>query len=182
MRPVHILAFLAALPLAVPAASQTARAKPAPAAKAAPNPEKPKMLNRFDDWVAATHLESGQTVCYAFTRASNSTPPIAGRTEVVLTVTERQTGRDSVAIAAGFAYPAGTEVTVQTDQAAQSFYTSHSSAFARDGAAVVAAFQRGKQAFARSNGPHGTPVADTFSLKGFAPAYAAIVKACPVQR
>jgi hypothetical protein len=73
-------------------------------------------------------------------------------------------------------------VTVQIDQTATSFYTSQRSAFARDGAAVVAAFLRGKQAYARSNGPRGTPVADTFSLKGFSPAYAAIVKACPVQR
>jgi hypothetical protein len=181
MRIVHFFAAAAVLCVASAASAQTASRKPAPA-KPAPNPDAPKMLGRFDDWVAATHLESGQTVCYAFTRASNSSPAIAGRGEVVLTVTERPTGRDAVAIAAGFVYPAGAEVTMQVDQFASPFYTAQRSAFARDGASVTAAFQRGKQAFARSNGPHGSPVADTFSLKGFSPAYAAVLKACPVQR
>ena len=105
-----------------------------------------------------------------------------GRGDVVLTVTQRPTGRDSVAISAGFAYPQNAEVTVQVDQAALNFYTSQRSAFARDGGQAVAAFMRGRQAVARSPGPRNVPVADTFSLRGFAAAYAAIVKACPPAR
>ena len=178
MRVSIILAALAALGVAASASAQT-RGKAAPP-KPAPNPDAPHMLGRFDDWVAATHQEAGQTVCYAFTRASNSAPAIAGRGDVVLTVAQRPSGRDATAIAAGFAYPAGTEVTVQVDQTGLSFYTAQRSAFARDGAATAAAFRNGKQAFARSNGPHGAPVVDTFSLKGFGAAYAAAVKACPV--
>src|SRR3954452_11407014 len=84
-----------------------------PAKPAAPAP--PRQLGRFDDWVAATHKESGQTVCYAFTRARNSAPVLPGRTEVVLTVTQRPSGRDAVAISGGFEYPKGATVTVQVE-------------------------------------------------------------------
>lgn len=173
---------LIAAALLLAASAHAAPSARKPAVTAPTNPDAPHMIGKFDEWVAATHLENGQTVCYAFTRAANSTPAIDGRKPVVLTVAERPTQRDSVAIAAGFVYPARTEVTVQVDQAALSFYTSQTSAFAIDGPSTVAAFQRGKQAFARSNGPRGTPVADTFSLKGFVAAYAAVVKACPIPR
>ncbi|HKM64036.1 MAG TPA: invasion associated locus B family protein [Acidisphaera sp.] len=143
------------------------------------DPNAPKLLGHFEDWTAATHYESGQLVCYAFTRATNSVPLLPGRGDVVMTVAERPTGRDSVAIAAGFTFPSGSEVTVQVEQSALSFYTAQRSAFAREGAAVVADFERGLQASARSPGPRGTPVVDTFSLRGFGQAHQAIVRACP---
>ncbi len=138
-----------------------------------------KKLATFEDWTAATHEEAGQTVCYAFTRAQNSVPVVPGRGDVVLTVTERPAGRDAVAISAGFAYAPGAEVLVQIDQAGLHFYTHLRNAFARDGGAAVTSMMKGRQAVARSPGPRGAQVTDTFSLRGFGQAYAAIVKACP---
>jgi len=166
-------ALLLTLPaLAAPKKKTTPAAHPAATAG-------PKQIGKFEDWTAATHAESGQTVCYAFTRVQSSTPVLPGRGAVVLTVTERSSGRDAVAIEAGFPYPANASVTVQVDQTALEFYTSGRNAFARDGKAAVAAFQRGSRAIARSPGPK--EVTDTFSLKGFGAAYAAIVKACPAK-
>jgi invasion protein IalB len=171
-------AFALTLLCSVTAAeAQTHKPPPARAAPAAAA----KKLATFDDWTAAIHQEGGQTVCYAFVRAQNSVPAVAGRGDVVLTVTERQTGRDAVAISAGFAYAAGADVLVQIDQAGLHFYTAQRNAFARDGGATVAAMMKGRQAVARSPGPHGAQVTDTFSLRGFAQAYAAIVKACPAK-
>jgi len=119
-------------------------------------------------------------VCYAFTRAASSVPKLPGRGDVVLTVTQRPTGRDAVAIAAGYALPPNAEVTVQVEQAGLSFYTSGRSAFARDGHGAVAAFMKARQAVARAPGPRDKgQVADTFSLRGFSAAYAAIAKDCP---
>jgi invasion protein IalB len=150
-------------------------AKPAPVAG-------PKALGKYDDWTAAIHQEAGQTVCYAFVRVQSSVPALPGRGDVVLTVTERPAGRDAVAISAGFAYSPGAEVLVQVEQAGLHFYTSQRNAFARDGGATVAALLKGRQALARSPGPRGAQVTDTFSLRGFGQAYAAIVKACPPAR
>jgi len=157
-----------------------AHAQHKPAAKPAAVP--PKELGKFDDWIAATYQESGQTVCYAFVRAKHSAPSMPGRESPVLTVTERASGRDSVAIAAGFAFRKDAAVTVQVETTGLDFYTAASNAFARDGKAAVAAFLKGDQALARSPAPkEGQVVADIFSLKGFSAAFAAINKACPAR-
>ena len=158
-------------------AAEQKKPEPAHAAAAA----SPKEIGKFDDWTAATHVESGQTVCYAFTRVQNSVPSLPDRGPVILTVTERASGRDAVAIEAGFSYGPKASVTVQVDQTGLDFYTAQRNAFARDGHAAVAALQRGERAIARSPGPKDAPVTDTFSLKGFSAAYAAIVKACPAK-
>jgi invasion associated locus B (IalB) protein len=163
----------AALLLALPAAAAPKKPAAHPAAAG------PKSIGKFDEWTAATHQESGQTVCYAFTRVQSSSPTVPGRGPVVLTVTERASGRDAVAIESGFSYAANATVTVQVDQAGLEFYTSGRNAFARDGKAAVAAFGKGSRAIARSPGPK--EVTDTFGLKGFGQAYAAIVKACPAK-
>ena len=159
------------------AAAQPRPARPRPASH--PVPAAPHAIGKFEDWTAATHQEAGQTVCYAFTRAASSTPPLPGRNDVVLTVTQRPGGaRDAVAISAGFAYAANAEVSVQVEGNTLPFYTSQRSAFARDGHATVGAFERGRMAVAKSPGPRGTAVVDTFNLRGFVPAYSAMNKAC----
>ena len=166
-------AFLSLAVLLAPTAA-LAQAKPAPAPAKA---EGPKSIGTFQDWQAATHTEGGQTVCYALTRAKPA-GAVPGRGEVVLTVTHRPNLRDAVAISAGFAYAANAEVKVEAGPATLDFYTAQRSAFAREGAKAVAAFNRVQQATAKSPGPRG-PVSDTFSLKGFTQAYGGITKACP---
>ncbi len=180
----RLLAALAlSLLVAGSASAQTPKpATPAkPAAKPAPAAGGPKSIGKFDDWTAATHDEGGVTVCYAFTRAQSSSPALPGRGPVVLTVTQRPTLRDAVAIEAGFAFAANVTVTAQVDQTGLEFYTDKRNAFARDGKAVTAAFNKGTRAVTRSPGPRNAPVTDTFSLKGFTPAFAAINKACPAK-
>ncbi len=150
-------------------------------ASSKPASSMPRSIGKFDDWQAATHQEAGQLVCYAFTRATSSQPALPGRGAVVLTVTQRNGGRDAVAVSAGFVYASGAEVQLAVDQAQLAFYTADRSAFARDGKAVVAAFEKGRQAIAKSPGPRNAAVSDTFSLRGFNPAYAATNKACPTK-
>lgn len=170
----HIPATCLALAVLLAPGAAWAQAKPGPAPAKA---EGPKSIGTFQDWQAATHTEGGQTVCYALTRAKPA-GAVPGRGEVVLTVTHRPNLRDAVAISAGFAYAANAEVKVEAGQTTLDFYTAQRSAFAREGAKTVAAFNRVQQAVAKSPGPRG-PVSDTFSLKGFTQAYAAITKACP---
>ena len=154
----------------------------APLAIAAPKADAPKALGVFSDWTAATHGSGAARVCYAFTRANESAPAIAHRGAVLLTVTERAGTRDEVTLTAGFPYAKNAAPTLQVDVTSLDLYTAGENAFARDGHAVVDAFQRGSTAIARSPGPRGEKVVDTFSLKGFSAAYAAIAKACPPPR
>jgi hypothetical protein len=165
-----IFASMAVLPA-------TAAPKHHPAAKEAPPGA--KQLGKFDDWTAVTREEGGQTVCYAFTYPAASVPKLSGRGKPVLTVTERPSGRDAVAFSAGFTFAQNAETNLQVEQANLPFYTAGRFAFARDGAAAVAALRKSRQANMRSPASRGAQVSDTFSLRGFEPAYAAIVKACP---
>ncbi|MBR0681238.1 hypothetical protein GXW74_12150 [Roseomonas eburnea] len=170
MRAALLLTALAAL-VAVPALAQQRGAAQAPG---------PRKLGDFNDWTAAVHTESGQKVCYAFTRASRSDPAREG---VILTVTHRSASRDQVALSAGYAYPRNATVTVTVGNTQLAFYTSNNSAFARDGRAAVAAFRGGANAVARGPraGGRGTAT-DTFSLSGFTAAYEAISQECPASR
>lgn len=176
-----LLTVLFATGLAAPVLGQTKPAHPPAKPAGKPSAGAPKLIGNFEDWRAATHAEAGATVCYAFTKVQSSVPVLPGRGDVVLTVTERPSGRDAVAITAGFAYPAGAEVVVSVDKTELAFYTSARSAFARDGKSVAVAFDKGRTAVAKSPGPKALAVADTFSLRGFSAAYAAINKACPAK-
>lgn len=185
---------LVSAPRVVPALAQPAAqipSQPAPQTPAPAPPRKkppvpvekktggPKSIGKFDDWTAATHQEAGQTVCYAFTRAQTSVPVLTGRGQVILTVTQRASGRDAVALEAGFAFAPNAAVIVQADQTGLEFYTAQRNAFARNGRAAVTAFESSGRAIARSPGPREAKIIDTFSLKGFKAAYAAVSKACP---
>ena len=170
------LPLIAALPVmaapkrhaAIPSAAETSSGTPKP-------------LGKWEDWTALTRDENGQTVCYAFAYPSVSVPRIAGRGRPVLTVTERPAGRDAVAFSAGYAFPANAETTLQVEQTPLPFYTSGRFAFARGGEAAANAMRHGRQAVMRGPAPRGPQVTDTFSLRGFEQAYAAIGKACPAR-
>jgi len=182
MRPsLAIPIVIVAACLAGPALAATPGRPSPPQAHSKQRTDDPKPLGKFDSWVAATHLEGGQTVCYAFTLAQNSVPKLPGRGDVVLTVTERPSGRDAVAVSAGYAYPANAEVKMRVERGELDFYTAQRSAFARDGHAAVTALLKSREAVTRGPGPRGASVTDSFSLRGFDTAYAAIGKACPAK-
>ena len=160
--------------MAIPAAAAPKSATPAPAAATS---AAPKELGRFKNWIAAAYSENGHQICYLFTRAGNEDP--ATGTGPVLSVTDRPSGRNQVAISGGPAYPKDAEMTVQVDQAGLDFYTSGHDAFARDNNAATAAFSHGLTALARVPGAHGAETSLTFNLAGFTLAHDAVEKACP---
>ena len=144
----------------------------------------PRELGQFADWTAARYQQNGQAVCYAFTRARSPAQPASSSafdTAPLLTVTERPASRDEVAISSNAPYPKGTTVVVQVGQTGLDFYTVSSDAFARNGKAAVAALRHGSQAIARGPGAAAPRQTAVFSLRGFAPALEAVLKACPVR-
>ncbi len=141
----------------------------------------PQLLGHYGDWTAATNTEAGALVCYAFTRAQNSAPHIAGRGDVVLTVTERTITRDAVGIGFGMLFSPDATLEVIAGSSTFEFYSASRSAFARDGHAVLLAFERSDKVVAKSQGP-GPSITDEFSLLGFAAAYSAVVRTCPNTR
>ena len=173
-RPRSLAALLA---VAVSLTLAPALAPPASAAPRHPPAAAPKELGAFGAWIAATHGVGRAKLCYAFTRANGQNA--ATGTGPVLSVTDRPTGRNQVAISAGPLYPKGAGAMVEVGQTALDFYTSGHDAFARDGHAAVVAFERGATAVLRPPGKGAHPL--DFSLTGFSAAHAAIRKACPAR-
>lgn len=169
----RILPVFASLVLLAPAAvAQTANRAAAP---------RPAMIGEFQSWTAASHVESGQKVCYAFTRA-RSMDGVPGRdaNNVMLLVTHRSNGRDQVAARVGFSFARGAEGRLIVATGEFPMQTSGDTAFARDGRAVVTALRGGREALHRGPGPNGRGTAtDTFALAGFSAAYEAISRECP---
>lgn len=166
--------------LAAPAvAAPKPHSPPSSKAQTAP-PAAPKELGRYKRWIAATHPEGGQTVCYAFTRVGSEDP--ATGNGPILTVTDRPGGRDEVAISGAPVFPKDYTVTFQIGQTGLDFYTAGRDAFARDNKATVAAMMKGSSASARVPGSKpGQITTLTFSLEGFTAAHDAIEKACPAR-
>lgn len=144
---------------------------------------KPQKLVQAQNWIAVVYRNHGQTICYAFTKVRDSIPPLAHRGPASLFVEESPAQRDVVQIDAGFNYSANASASLDVDATHLEFGTNRfyrpETAYARDGAAAVAAFRQGSLAVAHSQTDDGHAVTDSFSLAGFAAAYAAIVKACP---
>lgn len=174
--PVTRRPYLCAMPrtpivLAVCLAAAPALAAPAKAPTAAP--PAPKEIGRFGHWIAASYVQSGQTVCYAFTRAGSDDP--AAGNGPILTVTDRPGARDEVAISGAPAFPKDFALSVSAGSANLDFYTSGRDAFARDSKAAVSSMLPASTAVAHLPGKSG---ALTFSLEGFKAAHDAIDKAC----
>jgi len=171
-------ALLLAAGLAAPAAAQQAQAQ-----SQAQRPQ-PTRIGTFQNWIAAHAQEQGQKVCYAFVRASRSEGGPQNRGAVTLTVTHRPTGRDQVAVSAGYPYPRQAEAVMTVGNAEfRSYGVVQSNAFFQNGAQMIAAFRGGRDAVVRSPGPPGRgAVTDTFPLAGFSAAYEAISRECPPPR
>jgi hypothetical protein len=139
----------------------------------------PVLIGTYGDWKAAYHPEGGVKVCYAYSFMKSSKPVLVGRGNVVLTIAQRPHERDAVAVSLGYAVLPHAGASVTANGKKLHFYLEGRSAFAPHGAETIAAFGGGREAVGHFPGPRGVTLADTFSLNGFAAAYAASVKECP---
>lgn len=134
---------------------------------------RPRLLGYYEDWIAAVHQEGGMPVCYAFTRA-------LVHPEIVMTVTRRPHGHDTVAISLGYRPRDQGRAIVQAGSDRIGFYIAGRSAFARRGGAAVGALIAAPRAVGsfpgRAPDSHQT---ETFSMKGLQAAYVEAGKACP---
>jgi hypothetical protein len=146
---------------------------------AATTTSEPKAIGTFGDWIAATYREAGQLICFAITRPKSSSPRLARRGGVILSVAHRPSERNIVAMDAGFLFANNATVTMQAGSLRLKFHTLKQGAFAKNGLAAVSALKSEDRAIVRSRGPRNEKIVDTFSLKGFSAAYRAISQECP---
>jgi invasion protein IalB len=142
-----------------------------------------KLLSKSGDWESFTYNEKGGKVCYVASQPKRSVGAAKGRGNVFFTITHRTSDKSIgvVSVNAGFTYKKDAPAELDIGGAKFDLYTTADSAWARNDKAVVAALLKGKSVIAHGTPAKGDPVADTFSLDGFAKAYAEINKACDLK-
>jgi invasion protein IalB len=123
-------------------------------------------------------------------RPTKSQPDAAKRGDIFLTITHRPAAkqRDEVSFQSGYPYKPGAPVTVDVEKKRFEMFTKPEAepegAWSRDAAmdkALVEAMRAGKTVAVKGTSARGTETTDTFSLAGFAKAYAEIGKACGIK-
>ena len=142
-----------------------------------------KLLAKSGDWESFTYNEKGGKVCYMASQPKRSVGTPKGRGNVFFTITHRTADKSIGVISVDAGYPFKKDAPAELDIGGAKFdlYTTGASAWARNDKAVVAALLKGKSVIVHGTPQKGDPVADTFSLDGFAKAYADINKACDIK-
>lgn len=169
------------LPIVLLLAAAPAFAQPGPVPPWQAERPLSRSVGKWGDWEVFASREADAAVCHALSRPFSSVPAAAGRGEPTLTVVRRPDRPDTVALASGRAGVGTAGVELRVGSELFPFEAGPDGASARDGAAVVAAMERGLQAVARFVEPGGARVTDTYGLRGFRAAYGAMRRICPAR-
>lgn len=143
-------------------------------------------LGDFGDWSAFQFVENGNKACYMASQPKKAEGDYKKRGDVYAIVTHRpgEKLRDEVSVLAGYSYKEGSVVQVTIGGQAFELFTQGDGAWAKEkkaDEALVKAMIKGSSLVAKGTSSRGTKTTDTYSLKGFSKAYAAIGKACGVK-
>jgi len=145
------------------------------------------LIDTFDDWSAFADKEGGKPLCYMASIPQKSEGDYAQRGDTYVMITHRPAENTvgEVSIRAGYAYKEGSDAEARIDSNQPiKLFTYKDFAWARDAdgdRAMVAAMKAGGTLIVKGTSGRGTLTIDTYSLKGFTAAYAAISKACGVK-
>ena len=143
-------------------------------------------LGVFQDWEAYVYGEKAGKVCYAASLPKKSQGAPKGRRDTFVSVTHRpgEKSTNVVSVDAGFAFKADSEVDLVVEASKFKLFTNGEGAWARDPATdrnLVEAMKKGKSFTVSGLPAKGAAVTDSYSLAGFAAAYAKINEACGVK-
>ncbi len=145
--------------------------------------DEPKLIEQFGDWGAWEQGEKKRHLCYASSvpkevKGGNRT---RGEPEALVTHHPGARVKDEVAFISGYLFRKGTQVEVKIGGNDFQLRTSRDGALpGRKGIAekMLVAMKEGKTMIVSGVTAWGKSTSDTYSLVGFAEAYAAISKAC----
>lgn len=140
-------------------------------------------LGTFDAWAAYAYDGGRNKVCYMHAVPQKSQGKYTRRGDTYVQVSHRpgEKSFNVVSVTAGYTYKPGSEVEMEIDGTKYMLFTQGDGAWARDAkddARLVAAMKAGIAMVVRGVSSRGTLTIDSYSLKGFTAAHAAIDKAC----
>ncbi len=142
-----------------------------------------KSLGKSGDWESFTYSDKAGKVCYTASLPKRSLNSAKGRGEAYLSITHRTADKSTGVLSVTAGYPFKKDAPAEIDVGGSKFdlYTSADTAWARDDKAVLQAMLKGKTMVVYGTPGKGDQTVDTYSLDGFAKAYAEIGKACGVK-
>ena len=144
--------------------------------------ETPKPIGSYGDWQALTYEESGKPVCYVFAEPAKKEGQYTSRGQVYALVAHRPADKklNVFTIISGYTYKEDSDATLQIGDQKFTLYTQEGMAWANDAddPKIVDALKKGTDMMVHGTSARGTETVDTYSLMGFAKAYAAIGDAC----
>jgi hypothetical protein len=145
-----------------------------------------KTVGTFDAWAAYTYGDGGARLCYMYATPQKSQGEYTRRGDTFIQVSHRpgEKSFDVVSVTAGYSYKPDSEAEIEIDGTKYALFTKDDGAWARDArddARLVTAMKAGAAMVVRGVSARGTLTIDSYSLKGFTAAHAAIDKACGVR-
>jgi hypothetical protein len=144
-------------------------------------------LGSSGDWLARTHSDGAQKLCYAISAPQKSNAAIAGRGPVGVLVTHLEGGgaKNQISAALGYRPKSGTLVRLIVDGKPYILRkVDGDRAWARDGAAddlILRAMRKGNRMLLTGVTEDGEEVEDTFSLSGLSKSVKMAAGACGVE-
>ena len=143
----------------------------------------PKSLGKSGAWESFAYSSKAGKVCYAASMPKKNLKGAKDRDDVFVTITHRPAAKsfDVVSVTGGYVYKKDAPVGLDVGAVKFELYAASDKAWARDDKAVVQALLKGKSMVVYGVPAKGEKTVDTYSLDGFAKAYAEIGKACGVK-
>jgi hypothetical protein len=145
-------------------------------------------IGSFRSWTAYRGVKDGVHYCYMGSEPKKAEGSYSrrGPTFVLVTHWPGEKIQGEVSVEAGYAYNAGSEVTVRIGKQSFRLFTQNRkngdgiawSYNAEGDRALVAAMKSGNEMVVEGTSRRGTLTRDTYSLSGFSTAYEEITKAC----
>jgi invasion protein IalB len=153
-------------------------------AESADSRQEPSLEGLYADWSLYGMQENGNLTCYLSSGIERSSDTVARRRPAVVLITNRpaEGKRGVVSVNPGYVYEDGSTVLMSIGRKQFHMFTAGGSAWAQDGddEQIIAAIRGGSTLVVTGRMKGGPATTDTFSLKGFGPALAALDRACPV--
>jgi len=144
----------------------------------------PSLEGAFNDWSLYGLQENGNPVCYLSSGLERSSDNVPRKRPAVVLITNRPAeGRKGVvSVDPGYIYEDGSQVLMTIGRRQFHLYTKGSQAWAEDGddPQITQAIRTGSTLVVTGRMKSGTTTTDTFSLRGFGTALAALDRACPI--
>jgi hypothetical protein len=154
------------------------------AQEAADSRGEPSLEGAYNDWSLYELQENGNPTCYLSSGLERSSDNVPRKRPAVVLITNRpsEERKGVVNVDPGYIYEDGSQVLMTIGRRQFHLYTKGDQAWAGDGddPLIIQAIRTGSTLVVTGRMKGGPATTDTFSLRGFGTALAALDRACPV--